>query len=107
MHLYLWKRREFIMLLGGAAAWPLAARAQQFTKDFGAAAAALNVQIEIAHASDSREVEAAFATLARNKIDALMVAPDTFFATRNMQIVTLATRHAIPATYPVRTYVEH
>jgi hypothetical protein len=40
--------------------------------------------------------------LARNKTDALMVAPDTFFASRNVQIVTLATRHAIPTIYTVR-----
>ena len=45
--------------------------------------------------------------LARNKTDALMVAPDTFFASRNVQIVTLATRHAIPTIYTVRAYVEH
>jgi putative tryptophan/tyrosine transport system substrate-binding protein len=36
-----------------------------------------------------------------------MVAPDTFFASRNVQIVTLATRYAIPTVYTVRAYVEH
>jgi len=86
---------------------PNEATAEAFTKDFLAAAATLNVQVEIAHARDSHEIEAAFATLARNKTGALMVAPDTLFASRNVQIVTLATRHAIPAIYTVRAYVEH
>ena len=58
-------------------------------------------------ARDDREIEVAFATLARNKTDALMVAPDTFFTSRNVQIVTFAMRHAIPAVYTVRAYVEH
>jgi putative ABC transport system substrate-binding protein len=84
----------------GALVNPDAATTADFIKDFEAAAAILGVQFEIAHARDSRGIEAAFATLARNKTDALMVAPDTFFASRNVQIVTLATRHA------VRAYVE-
>jgi putative tryptophan/tyrosine transport system substrate-binding protein len=91
----------------GALVNPDAATTADFIKDFEAAAAILGVQFEIAHARDSRGIEAAFATLAGNKTDALMVAPDTFFASRNVQIVTLATRHAIPAVYTVRAYVEH
>jgi putative ABC transport system substrate-binding protein len=101
--------REFLPAAArfGALVNPNAATTEDFIKDFTAAAAALNVQFEIVHARDSREIEVAFTTLARNKADALMVAPDTFFASRNVQIVTLATRHALPAVYTVRAYVEH
>jgi putative ABC transport system substrate-binding protein len=101
--------REFLPAAArfGALVNPNAATTEDFIKDFTAAAAALNVQFEIVHARDSREIEVAFTALARNKADALMVAPDTFFASRNVQIVTLATRHAIPAVYTVRAYVEH
>jgi putative tryptophan/tyrosine transport system substrate-binding protein len=91
----------------GALVNPNAATAEDFVKDFAAAASTLGVQFEIGHARDSREIEIAFARFARNKTDALMVAPDTFFASRNVQIVTLATRHVIPAIYTVRAYVEH
>ena len=57
-------------------------------------------------ASDSREIEAAFAALVRNKADALLVGTDNFFAQRRLQIATLAARHAIPAVYPVREFAE-
>jgi putative tryptophan/tyrosine transport system substrate-binding protein len=91
----------------GALVNPSEVAGEHFTQEVAAAAATVNVQVEITHARDSREIETAFATLARNKTDALMVAPDTFFASRNVQIVTQATRHAIPAIYTVRAYVEH
>jgi putative tryptophan/tyrosine transport system substrate-binding protein len=101
--------REFFPGAGrfGAMVNPNAATTEAFVKDFKGAAAILNVQFEIVQARDDREIEVAFATLARNKTDALMVAPDTFFASRNVQIVTFAMRHAIPAVYTVRAYVEH
>ena len=78
----------------GALVNPSAATTEAFVKDFTAAAATLNVQFEIVQARDDHEIEVAFATLARNKNDALMVAPDTFFASRNAQIATW--RCAIP-----------
>ena len=51
------------------------------TKDVVAAAATLGVQIDIVRASDSREIEAAFATLVRNKVNALLIGSDVFFST--------------------------
>jgi putative ABC transport system substrate-binding protein len=91
----------------GALVNPNAATAEDFLNDFVVATSTLGVRFAIARARDSGEIEVAFAMLARNKTDALMVAPDTFFASRNVQIVTLATRHAIPTIYTVRAYVEH
>ena len=58
-----------------------------------------------ANASTIGEIDAAFATLARERPDALFVAPDQFFFSRQAQIATLAARDRIPATYPNRTFV--
>jgi putative ABC transport system substrate-binding protein len=44
--------------------------------------------------------------LIQNKTDALLVAPDSVFFNRRLQLATLATRHAVPATYPWREAVE-
>jgi putative ABC transport system substrate-binding protein len=90
----------------GALVNPNEATTEAFTEELIRAASTIRVQLEIIRARDSLEIEAAFATLARNKIDALMVAPDTVLVNRRLQIVTLATRHAIPAIYTVRLYVE-
>ena len=38
--------------------------------------------------------------------DAVFVAPDSFYNTRREQLSKLAARHAIPAVYSVRNYVE-
>ncbi len=75
-------------------------------RDIPEAARALGLQIQFLNASTSREIEAAFATLVRDRADALFVAPDGFFVARRVQFATLAARHAIPAAYPLREVVE-
>src|SRR5439155_14559027 len=54
----------------------------------------------------SREIDAAFTRMAREQVDALFVAPGTFFNTRRVQLAILAARHALPAIYSVRAYPE-
>ena len=76
------------------------------TKDVTAAASAIGLKIDIVPARDSREIEAAFATLVRDRADALLVGPDGFLLSRRLQIATLAARHAIPTVYNVREYPE-
>jgi len=62
------------------------------TKDVTAAALAIGVQIDVVRASSSSEIGVAFATLVRNRADALVVGPDSFLANRRLQVTTLATR---------------
>jgi putative ABC transport system substrate-binding protein len=90
----------------GALVNPNAATTEGFIKDVTSAASAIGIQMEMVHAANNPEIEAGFATLARSKVDAIMVAPDTLFATSGrLQITALATRYAIPAIYTVREYV--
>jgi putative ABC transport system substrate-binding protein len=70
------------------------------------AARAIGSQLHVLNASTSREIDAAFATLGRERADALFVVPDVFFNSRRVQIATLAVRDGIPAAYSQRIYVE-
>jgi putative tryptophan/tyrosine transport system substrate-binding protein len=69
------------------------------------AARAIGLQIHFLKASTSREIDAAFATPPRERPDALFVAGDPFFASRRVQLVTLAARDRIPAAYGSRDAV--
>jgi putative tryptophan/tyrosine transport system substrate-binding protein len=80
--------------------------AEDTLRDIPEAARALGLQIQVFNASTSREIEAAFTTLVRDGADALFVIADTFFVSRRVQLVTLATRNGIPASYSAREFVE-
>jgi putative ABC transport system substrate-binding protein len=75
-------------------------------RDVEVAARAIGLQVNVVNASTISEIDAAFATLVRERADALFVGSDSFFSGRRVQLVLLTTRHAIPATYTVRDYVE-
>ena len=79
---------------------------EDVTKDVMAAASTIGVQIDVVQASDSGEIEAALATLSRNRGDALVVSGDVLFYIRRIQLAILATRHAIPAVYTDRAFAE-
>jgi putative ABC transport system substrate-binding protein len=85
---------------------PNNANAGALTTEVTAAAAAIGAEINVIQASDSRQIEAAFATLAWGRADALLVGADPFFYSRRVHFATLATRHAIPAIYNVREFAE-
>ena len=80
--------------------------AETTLRETSEAAHHLGLQIQILNASSSREIEAAFATLVRERPDALFIAPDGFFTSRRVQFVTLAAHQRVPAAYPQREFVE-
>jgi putative tryptophan/tyrosine transport system substrate-binding protein len=70
------------------------------------AAPTLGLQIQIIKATTIGEIDAAFATLARERPDALFVAPDGLFISRRVQLATLTARDRIPAIYATRDPVD-
>src|SRR5262249_10936939 len=75
-------------------------------RDISEAAGAIGLQIQVLKAGSRREIEAAFTTLVREPADALFFAPAAFFTSRRTKFAALAARHAIPAAYSNRDYVE-
>ena len=83
-----------------------ASTAEATLRDMPEAARAIGLQIVVLNASTGREIEAAFATLVRDRVDALFVGADAFFNSRRVQLANMAARHAIPTAFAVREYVD-
>jgi putative tryptophan/tyrosine transport system substrate-binding protein len=75
-------------------------------RDLQEAATTIGLKIQIINASTIGEIDTAFATLVRERFDALFVVGDAFFVSRRTQFVTLTARDRVPATYSLREYVE-
>ena len=69
------------------------------------AARSLGQQVLVLNASTASEINAAFATVRQQHASALYVGGDPFFTSRRQQVVTLATRDAIPDMYANREFV--
>jgi putative tryptophan/tyrosine transport system substrate-binding protein len=84
----------------------VAASAEATAREMEAAARVLGLQIQMFHASNSADINAAFAAMVRERSDALLVGPGPLFAVRRVQLANLAARHALPASFAVRNIAE-
>ena len=84
-----------------------AAEAEPTAQNAAAAGQALGLETKVFNAGTTNEIDVAFATLGGQRPDAHFVGPDpTMFASEFMRIVCLAARHALPASYFSRDFVE-
>jgi putative tryptophan/tyrosine transport system substrate-binding protein len=83
-----------------------ASSAQRTLRELRKIAPVMGLQMQkVLNAASIGEIDAAFAVLARERSDALFVAPDAFFNSRGVQFSTLAARERIPAAYGAREIV--
>jgi putative ABC transport system substrate-binding protein len=76
-----------------------AATAEPTLRDVQEAASTIGLQIQILNASTIGEIDTAFATIARERPDALFIAGDGFFNSRRVQLLTLTAVNKVPAAY--------
>ena len=83
-----------------------ATTAESNMRDVTAAALAMGLQIQALNVNTSREIDAAFETIGRERPDALFVGSFAFMNSRRVQLVQLAAFHRLPATYASRESAE-
>ena len=85
---------------------PVSLVAETTLRDVEPAARAMGLQTNILNATTSREIDAAFATFAGRRPDALFVASDPFFTSRRVQLANSAARHGLPMISSTREITE-
>jgi putative ABC transport system substrate-binding protein len=79
--------------------------AENVTKEVQDAARSLGRQVHVLRARTEQDIDAAFVTLVRLQAGALFVGSDGFFYNRREQLVALAARHVVPASFELREFV--
>jgi putative ABC transport system substrate-binding protein len=102
MHQLLPKATRFAVLTNPTNAPSAEAAANELRKS----GPTLGLEILLFNASTAAEIDAAFASFARERPDALFIAADGFFASRKVQLATLAVRDRMPASFVSRAMVE-
>jgi putative ABC transport system substrate-binding protein len=80
--------------------------ADELTRDTQAAARKLGLELHVLHASAERDFDAVFAALPQLHAGVLMIGADVVFIERMRQLAALTVRHAIPASFSLREFVE-
>jgi putative ABC transport system substrate-binding protein len=75
-------------------------------REVQAAAAAISRQVEILYASTIPEIDTSFANVVQMGADAVLVPTSALFIPLRAQFAAIAARHAVPAIYWDRTFVE-
>ena len=78
--------------------------AVSYTRDVEIAARSLGIQVRIVHAGAERDFDSAFATLANERANALLVTLNSLFVNKRETIIALAARDAVPAIYDRREF---
>ena len=79
---------------------------QSTIADLEAAARMLGVQLVVVNARTDRDIEMAFATFSQQGVGAVLVGNGNLYPRRTAQLAALAARHALPAIYPYREFVQ-
>jgi len=69
------------------------------------AARAANLHLQVLNASTDEEIDSAFEIIARDGLQGVVVATDSFFVIRRVKLAGLAARYKVPAIYSLRAYV--
>ncbi len=79
--------------------------AEASTKEVQAAARTLGLSLLVLQASTDRDLDAAFATMARLRAEGIVISPDSFFIQQSARLAALALGQAIPAMFQYREFV--
>jgi putative ABC transport system substrate-binding protein len=85
---------------------PTDAAAETQSRNMLAAARTFGLQLQVLHASNGGDFDTVFATLIRLRTGGLIISNDAFFTTRSVQLAALTVRHAVPAIFHFREFVE-